>query len=694
MLHTFETTTKYSDRREHRRKLMMEMSKRASLSAHFARQEETITFGHPSLPSQQESSASDPLSKRSSLVAISSARQMLADDFSSSFISSDQLEDNFPSFRASAYPDDDSSIVSHPSQLEDVNLATDAADNRERSTDGDGIWIAYHKNAGISNKIRLVLLAIFATIIAIGCTAGLKSKNKAHSPGASFPLTDPYLINGRKGSTSQNTTNTTDLITEERLSTRPYDGNVSVLITTLLTNLHLVETPQMNDKTSAQSRAVQFLAQTKTAMLLDSNIIQVVSEWTSDPIIRPFIEAYVMAVLYYSTNGAEWKNNDGWADPGQSPCQYHGVVCTNVFLNAPAVTGTNSVEPRSENAVEVITNVTLTENGIFGQIPTELGLLLDLRILNLSSNRFGGLLPTTLSSLQRLGALYFHDNELEGPLADIVMDGLVELTVLSLYHNFLSGTIGRSIGSLVNLETLLLGNNRFSGVLPGDVLGDLSNLHFLRLGNNHLVGQIPDVIGNLDSLWSLDLSENSFTGTIPSSLLKLSHLVEFRVFKNKISGTIPQVGAWSYLTVFDVDQNALVGTIPDSLMTLTDLGDLRISRNRLTGSLPDSIGGLTDLEALETDENLFSGTLPESLGNLTNLKSLHLDDNKFSGALPASLSKLTSLLTLEFHENVMTGSVSPSVCSLVENILTTLTADCSEELGTPELVCECCTDCF
>jgi Leucine-rich repeat (LRR) protein len=675
MLHTFETAEKFTERKEHRQKLMMEMQRRSELSTYLC--ESGGVFHHPEPEKQDSAIMCAPPPNRRTFAALASARKLIsdehADDDDKSFVFTDN-EGNYSGFRANPYRAEQGLQLN----LQEIHLGGDAEDNRERSTHGGvltSIWTIYHDNVRISKRTYYMILAAFATIVIIAVTASAHRNNR--------PAATPDLNN--LGPSAMNPL-------DPSVPSLENDGtNISTLVSTLLINLHLVSVAHLDDKTSAQYRAIDFLAQTETAKSLGSFEITA-SEWTSDPVIRPFVEAYALAVLYFSTNGQKWEKSDGWTDPALSPCKFQGVLCTKMDLSAPfvdaGVTATTIV--KEEFVADVITNITLFANGLEGPIPTELGVLLALQVLDLETNRLVGDIPSALSSLQRLKELYLSENNLKGHVPEAVVGGLGELSVLSLYDNALSGTIPRNIGDAVNLQILLLGNNNFSGVIPGGI-GALTHLQFLRIGNNHLVGNIPDSISNIHGLWVLDLAENKLTGTIPSTLSKLTTLVELHLYGNKIGGTIPEhLEAWSYLTVFSVDLNELVGTIPESLMSLTDLHDLQLSRNKLTGSLPESIGGLTKLEFLRARQNALGGKLPDSLGNLVNLQSLHLDQNQFTGAVPEGMSQLTSLLTLELHSNSITGSVPQSVCTLVlDSHLTSLTADCNSEI-----TCDCCTTCF
>ena len=73
---------------------------------------------------------------------------------------------------------------------------------------------------------------------------------------------------------------------------------------------------------------------------------------------------------------------------------------------------------------------------------------------------------------------------------------LTNLTHLSLSSNFLTGNIPLEIGNLTNLTWLDLGVNQLTGSIPSEI-GNLTNLSRLYLYTNQLSGIIPDEICNI-----------------------------------------------------------------------------------------------------------------------------------------------------------------------------------------------------
>ena len=134
-----------------------------------------------------------------------------------------------------------------------------------------------------------------------------------------------------------------------------------------------------------------------------------------------------------------------------------------------------------------------------GPIPPELGGLVNLARLALSSNELTGSIPSELGRL-------------------------ANLQVLNLAANGLHGRIPHELGSLASLRVLTLGANELNGPIPPE-LGELARLEHLTLHNNQLTGPVPSEFRGMASLHELLLSNNSdLAGPLSADLTALNRL--------------------------------------------------------------------------------------------------------------------------------------------------------------------------
>ena len=128
-------------------------------------------------------------------------------------------------------------------------------------------------------------------------------------------------------------------------------------------------------------------------------------------------EREALIAFYHDTNGDQWKNNTNWCS--DKPIgEWYGIRCQN-------------------GLVEVLN---LTENGLLGMIPLEIGNLGNLRILSLSINQLSGEIPSSIGQLKELTTLYLENNQLSGNIP-VELGDLTNLTMAYLYNNQLSGNI-------------------------------------------------------------------------------------------------------------------------------------------------------------------------------------------------------------------------------------------------------------
>jgi Leucine-rich repeat (LRR) protein/sugar lactone lactonase YvrE len=169
----------------------------------------------------------------------------------------------------------------------------------------------------------------------------------------------------------------------------------------------------------------------------------------------PENECYALVAFYDSTKGPEWTNNDGWKAT-DTPCQWKGVTCQDGHVIA----------------------IDLPNNNLVGDVPPQIGALINLQELNLNDNQISGAIPTTIEHLNNL-------------------------TTLNLANNALTGSLPMELGDATSLQTVNLANNQISGAIPD--LNALTKLQTLNLSENLLNGPVPDLT-DLPALQTLDIS--------------------------------------------------------------------------------------------------------------------------------------------------------------------------------------------
>ncbi len=256
-----------------------------------------------------------------------------------------------------------------------------------------------------------------------------------------------------------------------------------------------------------------------------------------------------LTALYQATDGDNWRSNTDW-------------------LSEPAVTRWSGITVEAGRVVQL----RLWRNGLKGTIPPELEKLTELRTLTIALNRSSDSIPGNLTG------------EIPAELGN-----LVNLVRLELLGNNLTGEIPPELGNLENLQTLNLSLNDLRGEIPAE-LGSLINLRHSNLSANALSGEIPPELGNLEELQTLDLGRNDLSGAIPAELGNLMSLWALRLNSNALTGEVPsELGNLEDLNTLNLSANDLNGEIPAELGNLKKLQWLFLNSNSLTGSLPHEL---------------------------------------------------------------------------------------------------------
>jgi Leucine-rich repeat (LRR) protein len=341
-----------------------------------------------------------------------------------------------------------------------------------------------------------------------------------------------------------------------------------------------------------------------------------------------------------------------------------------------------------------ITNTTSLlriNEGLTGEIPSEIGQLTNLATLKLHYNELTGSIPPEIGNLTSLVKLDLRYNNLSGSIPTELWS-LINLRELRIQKNQLSGTIPSEIGNLLELTHLYLYGNQFTGFIPA-AMGYLS-LEKLHLNNNQFTGLIPETICNINMAfynpYRFDISGNFLIPPYPDCV---AEFVGYQYFENCESnylfdGICTEQSDLDVLQKFidnssetinmemDDNNNGLIEPIELGTQhwwngRLTELNcnydlanEFTLSDLGLSGEIPQEIGTLDSLEFLWLEDNQLTGPIPSEIGNLSKLKYLIMHHNSLSDSIPSEIGNLSNLEILKLDNNQLKGYIPESICDL------------------------------
>lgn len=142
-----------------------------------------------------------------------------------------------------------------------------------------------------------------------------------------------------------------------------------------------------------------------------------------------------------------------------------------------------------------VTELDVSDMGLVGTIPPEIGNLSSLVSLEMTGNSFHGHIPLSIFNMSSLEIVSLTNNRLSGSLPmDICSHGrLQRLQVLVLTQNNLYGEIPSSLGQCLQLQVVSLLSNNFTGHVPRQI-GNITGLTAVFLGFNSLDGMVLDLL--------------------------------------------------------------------------------------------------------------------------------------------------------------------------------------------------------
>ena len=338
------------------------------------------------------------------------------------------------------------------------------------------------------------------------------------------------------------------------------------------------------------------------------------------------------------------------------------------------------------------TSLVRINEGLTGEIPSEIGQLTNLVTLKLQYNELTGSIPPEIGNLTSLVKLDLRYNNLSGSIPTEIWS-LISLIELRIQKNQFSGTIPSAIGNLTELTHLYLYGNQFTGSIPAEI-GNLINLGKLHLNNNQFTGLIPETICNIDmsfyNPYSFDISGNQLLPPYPDCV---AEFVGYQYSEDCASnylfdGICTEQSDLDVLQKFidnssetinmEMDDNNNGIIEPIELGTqhwwngrLTELNcnydlanEFTLSDLGLSGEIPQEIGTLDSLEILWLEDNQLTGPIPTEIGNLSKLKYLIMHHNQLSDSIPSEIGNLSNLEILKLDNNQLTGYIPESICDL------------------------------
>ncbi|CDP08221.1 unnamed protein product [Coffea canephora] len=402
-------------------------------------------------------------------------------------------------------------------------------------------------------------------------------------------------------------------------------------------------------------------------------------------------QSALLALKAHITSGQKEFLSKNWssAAAASSVCDWIGVQCGSrhqrvTALNISNMGLTGTIPPDLGN-LSFLVSLDLRNNSFHGNLPEELSHLRRLRYFRLTSNNFNGEIPMWFGRFPELQFLFLGRNGFSGFIPPSISNSS-KLETMTLAENFLEGNIPEKMGNLTVLEELYSSRNYLVGPIPLSFC-KLSQLQVLDLAFNRF-STIPREMGNLQNLHGLNLEWNQITGSIPREIGNLTMLTELYFANNSLIGPIPrEMGNLYQLENLQLPYNGLNGSIPPGIFNLSALRNIHLAFNRLSGNLPRDLGyRLPKLLVLHLIWNNLGGVIPVSITNCSQLRELELSTNRFTGSIPdlsfiTSLTKCKSLVYLELGPNPLNGLLPASIGNLSAS-LKQLFIDSSEIKGT------------
>ncbi|CAB9526560.1 LRR receptor-like serine threonine-protein kinase [Seminavis robusta] len=290
-----------------------------------------------------------------------------------------------------------------------------------------------------------------------------------------------------------------------------------------------------------------------------------------------------------------------------------------------------------------------------------------LQHINFGTTRLAGTLPTELGLLTSLEIMELDNSAILGGTIPSEIGLMKSLRVVDMSRDpNLQGSLPTEVGNLANLESFwLFSSVSLTGSLVPSELGRCTKLQSINMkGTQHSSGPIPTEVGLLTDLVDLELLRTNMTGPLPSEL-----------------------GLLKKFEILTLGGKGITGTLPTELGQASSFTKLLIAGTNIAGTFPTEYGNLVNLDKFAVDRNMISGTLPVTYAAWNKLDSISVNDNLLTGTFPMVYKDWYKVSRLNIQGNNLTGDIGRYTCGgWAEEY--TLQADCEEVECT-----HCCTHC-
>ncbi len=426
----------------------------------------------------------------------------------------------------------------------------------------------------------------------------------------------------------------------------------------------------------------------------------------------PQSEYDALVALYNSTNGPSWTNSTSWLTSAPVS-DWYGVEVVNGHVEMLSLNSNNLVGtiPSLIGDLTYLRALFLPDNGISNPLPPEIQNLHLLYNLALEGNNLSGAIPSWIngSNFPNLIYIYLGMNGFSGTIPS-TLGSIQSLNILNLQENNLTGEVPFTSGDLSSLESLILDMNDITGSF--DFICDLPSLEKIYVDNCQFSETIPECINNLASLSNVWVRGNHLTFedllNVPGGL---AYFIYYPQANIGTAATIDLTAGQSYTINLGIDENVpnnqyrwLKDGIETDITTTNsytvtannsedagiytcevtnpDLPLLTLYSEPVTITVEENCHGVTCEEydalvelynstngpgwtnstnwltsapvsdwygvtvtggyvtSIDLVSNYLTGTIPESIGNLSNITYIDLSNNQLSGSIPETIGNL------------------------------------------------------